>query len=249
MKKTILDEANEIIFGRTREKEGEYGPLIDSMKKSAIIATQLTNKDLTTDDMYKCAIAMKMARMAYKLKHDTFLDTIGYIAGNYDFLDKEAAIEEADKNQLKIEFEKLAGSINTLEERRRSSIPSMDLRQWFWDMKMPFNPADYASMEKIYREAKEKMKKEWPVYSKRLAAKAINSNVTKSVEENLIRFESGCMTKQEVLDKLELSSRGNQVVSISDQLAELHKQKWDEQEAKYYKSVADNEPDTHYTIE
>jgi len=191
MKKTILDEANEIIFGRTREKEGEYGPLIDSMKKSAIIATQLTNKDLTTDDMYKCAIAMKMARMAYKLKYDTFLDTIGYIAGNYDFLEKEEAKVQIDPKQFKIDFDKIVDKVDEAFKKinKRKSIHSMDLKQWFWDNRLPFNPNDYAGMECIYREAKakEEMEKEWPVYSKRLAEKEVKEKEEayyKSVAEN-----------------------------------------------------------------
>lgn len=37
------------------------------------------------------------------------------------------------------------------EPKVRQSIPSMDLRQWFWEMGYAFDPADYQGMEDIYR--------------------------------------------------------------------------------------------------
>jgi len=54
----ILEKANEIVNLRSEEKEREYGPFEESMTKAANIATILTNKDISTDDMYKCMIAL-----------------------------------------------------------------------------------------------------------------------------------------------------------------------------------------------
>lgn len=76
----ILKKANDIINNRSEEKEREYGPFNESMKKAAIIASELCNKTITTEDFFKCMIALKTSRMAYNLKEDTLLDAVGYIA-------------------------------------------------------------------------------------------------------------------------------------------------------------------------
>lgn len=84
--KTILEESNDIIFKRSEEKKREYGPFSESIAKAARIATEMCNKDITTEDFFKCMIALKISRMAYNHKHDTMLDAIGYIAGLDDYL-------------------------------------------------------------------------------------------------------------------------------------------------------------------
>ena len=76
----ILLNANEIIFNRKEEKQRQYGPIDESITKAARVASELTNKDITTEDMYKCLIALKISRMAYNIKKDTMLDCVGYIA-------------------------------------------------------------------------------------------------------------------------------------------------------------------------
>jgi len=75
----ILKEADKIINERAEEKERMYGPFEDSMAKAACIASELCNKDITTEDFYKCMIALKMSRMAYNLKQDTLLDCVAYV--------------------------------------------------------------------------------------------------------------------------------------------------------------------------
>lgn len=82
----ILKKANEIVNERSEEKERMYGPFSESMKKAAVIATELCNKQITTEDFYKCLIALKMSRMAYNLKEDTLLDAVAYIGAldNYN---------------------------------------------------------------------------------------------------------------------------------------------------------------------
>lgn len=167
MKKTILEQANDIVFGKIREKEGEYGPFIESMARGARIASELTRKEITTDDFYKCMIALKLSRIAYSHKQDTYLDAIAYIASNFEYKEQEDAI---NKDQLKIDFDeignvgsKIIRGMEALSKfkwenikefppgEKRQSIPVLDLKQWFWDMQLPFNPADYQGMEDIYR--------------------------------------------------------------------------------------------------
>ena len=75
----ILEKANQIVNERSEEKEREYGPFEDSMSKAAIVATELCGKKITTEDFYKCLIALKISRMAYNLKEDTLLDCVAYI--------------------------------------------------------------------------------------------------------------------------------------------------------------------------
>ena len=81
----ILKEANKIINELAEEKEREYGPFSESMNKAAIIASELCNKNITTEDFYKCMIALKISRMAYNTKQDTMLDCVGYIAALDNF--------------------------------------------------------------------------------------------------------------------------------------------------------------------
>lgn len=91
MEKRLLDQASEILYDRAEEKERQYGSFTDSMSKAARVATELCNKLITTEDFYKCMIALKMSRLAYNLKRDTFLDGITYTAALFE------AIEELDE--------------------------------------------------------------------------------------------------------------------------------------------------------
>lgn len=84
----ILKEAQKIIFDRKEEKERQYGPIDESIAKAARVASDLTNKDITTEDFYKCLIALKISRMAYNTKKDTMLDCVGYIAALDSFKNK-----------------------------------------------------------------------------------------------------------------------------------------------------------------
>ena len=76
----ILKKADQIINERSEEKQREYGPFSESIAKAARIASELTNKDITSEDFYKCMIALKMSRLAYNLKEDTLLDCVAYTA-------------------------------------------------------------------------------------------------------------------------------------------------------------------------
>lgn len=76
----ILIKADDIVNKRSEEREREYGSFPDSMAKAAKIATELCNKKITTDDMYKCMVALKLSRIAHKAKEDSLLDAVAYLA-------------------------------------------------------------------------------------------------------------------------------------------------------------------------
>ncbi len=82
----ILKKADEIINHRKEEKDRQYGGFSKSMNSAAIIASELCNKEITTEDMFKCMIALKVGRMKFNIKEDTMLDAVAYIAGlnNYN---------------------------------------------------------------------------------------------------------------------------------------------------------------------
>jgi hypothetical protein len=84
-KKTILEEAQEIIFQRKEEKERDYGPIHGSFVDTAGIASILTGKQLTPQDCYKVMIALKMSRMGRSFKRDTYVDAVGYMAALAQF--------------------------------------------------------------------------------------------------------------------------------------------------------------------
>lgn len=81
----ILEKANEIINLRGEEKSRQYGDFNESMAKAAKIATELCDKEITTEDFFKCMIALKISRMAYNLKEDTLLDAVAYIGALNNF--------------------------------------------------------------------------------------------------------------------------------------------------------------------
>lgn len=91
---TILEEAQRIIFDREEEKDRQYGPFSDSISRASRVATELCNKTLTTEDVFKVLISLKISRMAYNHKHDTMLDAIGYIAGLDDYLKTKNKIND-----------------------------------------------------------------------------------------------------------------------------------------------------------
>lgn len=75
----ILKEADKIINERAEEKERLYGPFIQCNKKAAEIATVLSGKEITTQDIYFFQIALKLARESYSHKEDNLLDLVAYI--------------------------------------------------------------------------------------------------------------------------------------------------------------------------
>lgn len=82
----ILEEANKIVNLRAEEKERQYGPISEGMKRAAMIASGATGKDFTAYDMYMAMVALKLSRESYNHKEDNLLDAVAYIAAlnNYE---------------------------------------------------------------------------------------------------------------------------------------------------------------------
>lgn len=100
-KDNLLKDASEVIYNRTTEKAKEYGPFEESMCSAAIIASELTGKNITTEDFYKCMMALKLARLKYSSKEDTMLDLLAYTGGLVKYQKDTEKIEElkASKNE------------------------------------------------------------------------------------------------------------------------------------------------------
>lgn len=81
----ILEEANKIVNLRSEEKERQYGPMQDGIKRAADIAKLMSGKDLTEDDIYICLIALKLSRQSYNHKEDNLLDAVAYMGAWNDY--------------------------------------------------------------------------------------------------------------------------------------------------------------------
>lgn len=85
----ILEKANEITNKRSEEEERMYGPFEESMTKAAEIATLMTSKIITTEDMYKCMVALKLSRESYSHKEDNLLDAVAYLGSLNNFINNK----------------------------------------------------------------------------------------------------------------------------------------------------------------
>ena len=85
----ILKKANEIVNERSEEKERQYGPFHESMERAAAFYNLMSPKDhqITTVDMYKAMIALKLSREAYAHKEDNLLDAVAYIGSMNDYIE------------------------------------------------------------------------------------------------------------------------------------------------------------------
>lgn len=78
-KNNILMMANDIVNVRSEEKERQYWPFEESMKKAAQIATALCWKEISDKDMYLIMVAMKLSRESHTHKEDNLLDACAYL--------------------------------------------------------------------------------------------------------------------------------------------------------------------------
>ena len=84
----ILQEANQIVFERSEEKQRQYGPFHEGMERAAMIFKGATGKDLTADDMYIALVALKLSRHSYNYKRDNLLDAVAYLGALDDAIEK-----------------------------------------------------------------------------------------------------------------------------------------------------------------
>ena len=87
----ILEQANEIINKRSEEKERQYGPFSEGMERAASIASGMTGRTWTADDMYIAMIALKFSRQSYNFKEDNLLDAAAYIGAWQNYINEQHA--------------------------------------------------------------------------------------------------------------------------------------------------------------
>lgn len=75
----ILEEANNIVNERSEEKERQYGNFFECMEKTSRIASEMSSKDLSTEDCYNVLVALKLARQSNSHKEDNLLDAVAYL--------------------------------------------------------------------------------------------------------------------------------------------------------------------------
>lgn len=84
----ILLRAHQIVFERSEEKERQYGPFRQSMETATEIFNLISpDTTLSTQDMYRAMIALKLSREAHAHKKDNLLDLVAYIAALDDYED------------------------------------------------------------------------------------------------------------------------------------------------------------------
>lgn len=83
----ILEKANEIVNERSEEKEREYGPFSECNRRASVIASILSNKDISVEDIYNFQIALKLARESWSHKTDNLLDCVAFIGAKNNYLD------------------------------------------------------------------------------------------------------------------------------------------------------------------
>lgn len=92
----ILNEANQIINNRSEEKERQYGPLSEGFERAAMIASGMSGRTWTADDMFIAMIALKFSRQSYNFKEDNLLDAVAYIGGWQNYIDEQRAKASTD---------------------------------------------------------------------------------------------------------------------------------------------------------
>lgn len=87
--RSILERADEIVNRRSEEKEREYGPFSEGMKRAAKIASGMSGKDVTAHDMYIALTALKLSRQSYNFKEDNLLDAVAYLGAWQNFINED----------------------------------------------------------------------------------------------------------------------------------------------------------------
>lgn len=88
-KDNLLTEAIKVLYDRKSEKALEYGDFETSMASAASIASETLGKTITIKDMFVIMMSLKMARLRYSDKSDTYLDLIAYSAQLHNIQNKD----------------------------------------------------------------------------------------------------------------------------------------------------------------
>lgn len=83
----ILKKADEIVNKRSEEKTREYGPFSECNRRASVIASVLSNKEISIEDMFNMQIALKLARESWAHKEDNLLDCCAFIGAKNNYLE------------------------------------------------------------------------------------------------------------------------------------------------------------------
>lgn len=84
----ILEKADQIVNHRSEEKERQYGPFSESMKRAADMFNLMSPEGefITPQGMYRALIALKLSREHYSHKEDNLLDAVAYIGALNNYI-------------------------------------------------------------------------------------------------------------------------------------------------------------------
>lgn len=85
----ILKEADRIINERSEEKERQYGPMNDSIERTAYIASAIVGKSITPSDVFAVLVGLKFSRHATAYKEDNFLDAAAYLGAWNNYIQEK----------------------------------------------------------------------------------------------------------------------------------------------------------------
>jgi hypothetical protein len=88
IKKSICEEAHDIVNNRDEEKERMYGPFSEGMDRAAGIFNGMSGLNITGKEMFMAMIALKFSRESYNHKKDNLLDAAAYIQGLENYMNE-----------------------------------------------------------------------------------------------------------------------------------------------------------------
>ena len=88
IKKSICEEAHDIVNNRDEEKERMYGPFSEGMDRAANIFNGMSGLNITGKEMFMAMIALKFSRESYNHKKDNLLDAVAYIQGLENYMNE-----------------------------------------------------------------------------------------------------------------------------------------------------------------
>ena len=91
----ILEQADRIVNHRNEEKERQYGPFSEGMRRAAKIASGMSGKEVSAHDMYIALVALKLSRQSYNFKDDNLLDAVAYLGAWHNFISESSAEEDS----------------------------------------------------------------------------------------------------------------------------------------------------------
>lgn len=97
----ILEQANKIVNERSEEKERQYGPFAESMRRAADMFNLMSpeGESITVQGMYRALIALKLSRERYAHKEDNLLDAVAYIGALNNYIENHEEIDSALLNE------------------------------------------------------------------------------------------------------------------------------------------------------